>query len=277
MEKIPLSVEIQRRGIQAVSHIWPGAAAEFAMRRFLSTTRYPRPAEEIAVLQNARSRQFKNGVQGWTWGQGPRVLLVHGWDGRGSQLSSFVEPLTTAGFEVTAIDGPAHGDTAGEMTNIAEFARALIFIQQECGEFHAVIAHSFGAGASLIASSWGLKTQGLVLIACPSDILDVFQKFANFFKLSKRARTLFQQKVEIKAGIKMSEVVLEDASKIQNLEVLVVHDRNDKEIDFAHAAKLAKAFSKGQILETEGLGHRRILKSSDVVRSCVKFVESFNS
>ena len=43
----------------------------------------------------------------YSWGSGPTVLLVHGWEGRGSQLSAFAPALVKAGFRVVAVDMPA--------------------------------------------------------------------------------------------------------------------------------------------------------------------------
>ena len=39
----------------------------------------------------------------WTWGAGPRILLVHGWGGRGGQMGAFVEPLVAQGFSVAVV------------------------------------------------------------------------------------------------------------------------------------------------------------------------------
>ena len=42
----------------------------------------------------------------WSWGEGPTVLLVHGWEGRGSQMAAFAAPLAEAGFRAVAFDAP---------------------------------------------------------------------------------------------------------------------------------------------------------------------------
>ncbi len=38
----------------------------------------------------------------WDWGEGPTVLLVHGWNGCAAQMSRFIEPLVRAGYYVVA-------------------------------------------------------------------------------------------------------------------------------------------------------------------------------
>ena len=42
--------------------------------------------------------------------------------------------------------------------------------------------------------------------------------------------------------------------------VLVVHDRGDAEIPWQHGAAIARAWRGAEMLITEGLGHRRILR-----------------
>ncbi|MFP2912939.1 hypothetical protein ACLESD_49620, partial [Pyxidicoccus sp. 3LFB2] len=57
------------------------------------------------MLAQGQQRVVKLGgerVAVWSWGEGPRVLLVHGWSGYGGQLTAFVAPLVEAGFSVVA-------------------------------------------------------------------------------------------------------------------------------------------------------------------------------
>jgi hypothetical protein len=36
-------------------------------------------------------------IRAWQWGDGPGVLLVHGWNGRGIQFERYMAPLVQAG------------------------------------------------------------------------------------------------------------------------------------------------------------------------------------
>lgn len=44
--------------------------------------------------------------------EGPAVLLVHGWQGRRSQLVKIAVDLAEKGYRVITFDGPAHGSSA---------------------------------------------------------------------------------------------------------------------------------------------------------------------
>src|SRR2546426_7589813 len=91
----------------------------------------------------------------WDWGDGPTVLLVHGWNGNAAQLSGLVPPLLRAGYYVATPDLPAHGASAGTHTNVRAMADALLRLGRRVGPVHAVIAHSLGAAASVIALAEG--------------------------------------------------------------------------------------------------------------------------
>ena len=84
--------------------------AEQALLRQATQSHHPHEGKDIAI---------------WTLGRGPRVLLVHGWDSRGSHLAGFVEPLLRAGFSLTLFDMPAHGDSDGEHGSVVLVLFAL--------------------------------------------------------------------------------------------------------------------------------------------------------
>ena len=51
-------------------------------------------------------------------GKGAKVLLLHGWSGRGTQLFAFADEFKKSNAEVVTFDMPAHGESLGKKTNI---------------------------------------------------------------------------------------------------------------------------------------------------------------
>jgi len=115
---------IVRASNRALSSLAPRLASHLAERMFLTPPRPRRPAGERTLIASAHARTVPIGagshVQTWTWGKGPRVLLVHGWGGRGSQLGAFVEPLVSCGFSVVAFDAPGHGESGTGLVTIPQ-------------------------------------------------------------------------------------------------------------------------------------------------------------
>ena len=92
-----------RASFSAAGYLAPNLTAAVAERLFYKTRRNgPRPGER-EFLEGAMPTTI-SGMKAWSWGSGPTVLLVHGWNGRGTQLGAFIEPLVARGYQVVAFD-----------------------------------------------------------------------------------------------------------------------------------------------------------------------------
>ena len=58
------------------------------------------------------------------------------------------------------------------------------------------------------------------------------------------------------------------------LDLLLVHDEEDKEVFFRHTEELITLYPSARLHRTKGLGHTRILKEDEVVETCLRFVAS---
>jgi pimeloyl-ACP methyl ester carboxylesterase len=58
----------------------------------------------------------------------------------------------------------------------------------------------------------------------------------------------------------------------QTAEALIIHDEEDNEILIYQAEALAAAWPKNQFVRTTGLGHRRIIRSGEIIRQVAEFV-----
>lgn len=208
------------------------------------------------------------------WGSptDPIVLLVHGWAGRGTQLFSFINPLIQANYRVIALDGPAHGDSLGTQTNAVQFSLFLKEAQENLGKVDAVIAHSFGAGSLVLATANGMQVDKLVLIAGPSDYTIIVNDFLKIVQLGKRAQKFFTQSLSEIARREISELRISKIGSQLETPTLVVHDKGDKEVSFQHALDIKTEWPSSELLITEGLGHRRILKDPATIQKVVEFI-----
>ncbi len=255
------------------SRLAPRLAAKKAAQFFASTTRFDRPTAEIEFLETAKQIKFKNIYSGHIWGEtGPYVLLVHGWNGRGSQMGAFARPLVEKGFRVIAFDGPAHGDSPGNESNPGEYADFIVGLQNEFSPVHAVIAHSFGSGCAVLAAKRGLRINKIVLIACPARYEDVCRRFAKTIGLTPKAEQSFMQMIEERVGLPASALHIAKLGNETGLPVLIVHDTQDKDIAFKNTVEFMSTWKNARLLKTEGLGHRRILKDPSVINTITEFV-----
>lgn len=113
-----------------------------------------------------------------SWGQaGPKILFVHGWAGRGSQIAGLVEPLVNRGYQVISFDFPAHGESGGKTTQIFELADTLSQILDQLGPFYGVITHSLGGMVLGQVCPQAAGVERVVMFAPPAKLESAVDNF----------------------------------------------------------------------------------------------------
>ncbi len=263
-----------RRSVAWLSRRRPELAARVAERLWARTIRRERPAREVAWLEGARPFVVPwnlSGLQAWSWGEGPVVVLVHGWDGRGSQLGSLVEPLVKAGFRVVAFDAPGHGDSGGKRASLVSFADAITATVRRVGPVHALVAHSLGGAATTLALSVGLPVDRVALIA-PVDAANGVGRFSRFIGLTAEAQASFERNLEQRYGAPVSAIGAAHLAPRMRARALVVHDEEDRWVPWSDGEITATAWPGADLVVTRGLGHHRILRDPGVIDRVVRFV-----
>jgi pimeloyl-ACP methyl ester carboxylesterase len=270
----PWRVRALRPALGALSAVSPALAARVAERMFLTPPRHPAPDHERAALATARREvvHAASPITTWSWGQGPAVLLVHGWGGRAGQLASFVRPLRERGIGVVALDAPGHGSSPGRESSLLAFVDAIRAVAESVGPLRAVIAHSIGAAATATALRDGLRADAAVFLAPPSDLALQADIILDTLGFGRRARALMQERVEHRLGVPWSALDVQRFAPRMRTPLLVIHDREDAEVPWQEGALIAQAWPGATLSTTSGLGHRRLLRDPGVVREAVGFV-----
>jgi predicted alpha/beta hydrolase family esterase len=274
--KTPLALEIIQWLFPKVEWVSQALAARWFWYLFFTPFRYQPPEKEVEVARQAEKYLIEvdgKDVQIYAWGQGPAVLMVHGWAGRGTQFRKFIEPFNEAGLRVVAIDGPAHGRSEGRRTEIMGFAKAIrqVFEKEKAV---AIIAHSFGGVASLYAIAHGLHNRVQINIASPSIGDEIIKTFLRALNASASIGERFKKYVIKKTGKHFDDFsALEIVKHIpKDTHLLLVHDEDDLEVTIEHPRALQNRFPQAILFETKKLGHNRILKEDTVINRCVTFV-----
>lgn len=269
-----LAKKLFRLRFQAGSLLFPHRTAVKAFAVFTSPQRTPRPESEKAWTDLAEKGFLKNGIATFAWGppQGSLVFLIHGWSGRGTQLGAFAAPLAQKGLRVVAMDGPSHGDSADGEANAGAYAQFIIDAEKELGRCEALIGHSFGAGCAVLAIARGFQAKKLVMIASPSRYTRIVANFAQRIGLGRRARTELDHIITSKAGISPENLNISLLGQNLKIKSLIVHDKDDKEVPYASGLEIHHAWPHSQLLTTQGLGHRRVLKDTHVVQVVTDFI-----
>jgi pimeloyl-ACP methyl ester carboxylesterase len=278
--KTPLALRIVPWLFPKVEAIVPSLAHKYFIHLFYTPFHYKTPQKEKEIISAARQFSITiNGkrVQCYRWGtMGPRIMVVHGWAGRAGQFRAIIPALLAKGFEVVAFDGPAHGRSEGKQTNPIEFGQVMKKLAETEGPIHAIIAHSFGGVASLLAIQRGLPVTKLVTIASPTIAERVIGSFRRALNASAAAGLAFRKHLMKNYGITFEEISsLHLAQHLPGpLDLLVIQDEKDPEVAVENAIELKKVYPAAEVFLTKGLGHTRILRDETVINRCLEFVTS---
>lgn len=208
-----------------------------------------------------------------------RMLLVHGWTAEAMVMGLFVKPLRDAGFDVVALDLPAHGQSGGRLLNMPIGARAVLAVADALGPFAGIVTHSFGGAVAALALEGGApvfrktETERLVLIASPHSIAKAARDFGDGFAFSEALQTRLAGEVTRAAERPIGEINIGDMLAAVGKPALVVHDVDDERVPFSEAeALVAGARGVATLMQTKGLGHERIVVMPNVVRAAVRFL-----
>ena len=271
-----------RAGLRVLSAAAPPLAAAVAERLwFTPPPRRMRPGRAALDSGHRMVRQVNGApIVYWTWGGGPRVMLMHGWAGDASQLCGFVEPLLAAGFGVVTFDAPGHGESRvgrvwDRRVSFVDFAAAMKHASAAFGPVNCVVAHSSGCGAVGLALRQGWRVERAVFLAPMAKPAAAAERFAQLLGLSARVMSMWQTRAEQRLDFRWDELDLALVPKWANTpSVLVIHDRDDAEVDFSEGEAVAESWPEAELHATQSLGHRRILRDRSVIDRAVVFLKA---
>lgn len=254
---VPSTVDIERA---ALAFLTPAPAAK---------------APSLDFLPGARRRQIHTPdghLAAAEWGEGPTVLLLHGWEGRASDLAAFAPPLLQAGYRVLALNLPAHGESQGEHTSIPASARALLAAQHDWGgTLHAVVAHSVGTAVVVEAMAQGLQVGRVALVSPPARYVDYAHGFARQAGLSPEQTEALMQAL-LRLGVDTASIHTPRRARTLTTPALLVHSADDRVVPIGNAEAIAQAWAGSRLMRVDGLGHRRLLQAPEVVSEVTAFV-----
>jgi pimeloyl-ACP methyl ester carboxylesterase len=260
--------------VRLLGPVLPEVAGRIAERLWQTPRRIRAPERELAVRRTAVPLRLPwdgGALAACSWGSGPTALMVHGWEGRGTQMGAFVEPLVAAGFRVVAFDAPAHGETAGSTLVLPRFADAVTAAMRAVGPVHAIVAHSFGAPAVAYALRAGVSVPSLVFVA-PMDAAAAIRRFVSWTGLGPDVRRVMEERLERRFGQALERFSAASLAQAQPSRLLVLHDRADPICPLGDGEAWDRNWPLSHLDVTDGLGHTRILRDPGVVESVVAFV-----
>jgi pimeloyl-ACP methyl ester carboxylesterase len=275
--QIPKAITGTAKFLQAIS---PKLATVFAAKLFTTPLKHRIPKRELHMEQNSRQEKLwvpkiSKEIHLYHYGESKRkVLLVHGWSGRGTQLVKIADELLQKGFSTISFDAPAHAKSGSKTTLMPEFIASILEIEKQFGPFEFAVGHSLGGMSILNAIKQGLSVKKAVIIGSGDIIQDILDEFVLRMKLKPKIATMMKAYFEKKYGVEMESYSASFAAKSVEIPVLVIHDEDDDEIPVTAAHNILRNLKNGTILITEKLGHRKILGDKKVIENILNFIST---
>jgi pimeloyl-ACP methyl ester carboxylesterase len=273
--KVPKTFVITAKILQATS---PKLAARFAMKVFTTPVKFKLPKREEEMDNKSRQEivlipSLKKSINVYHLGDSPKkVVLVHGWSGRGTQLVSIADKLVKSGYSTVSFDAPAHGKSTGKTSDMTEFITSILQLEQQFGPFEFAVGHSLGAMAVLNAIKRGLQVKRSVIIGSGDVIRDIMIDFTQKLGMNIAIGELMIKMFEKKFGETINNYSAYIAAKDVHIPVLILHDENDTDVPVSAAHHIYKHLPNGQLVITQGLGHRKILGDKAVIKNITDFL-----
>ena len=272
------AVKINRFIFRVLGRHLPNLMSSYAFHLWSRTHRLDAPAREQRLqLRASECSLTVNGINiaAWTWGSGPSVLLVHGWNGRGMQLGNLVDPLISAGYQVIAFDAPGHGQSGAKHTHLLQIRDVILALSQRHGPFHTAIGHSFGVAALSAAVTSGMMVANLVAISSPGGLNRLIQRYCEAMHIPANTEHCLRQRLERRIGEPLWQQFAESYPLNNMVErSLIIHDKEDNWVDWRESEKLNQSWPNSELLLTEGLGHGRILRAPALKRKIIDFIDN---
>lgn len=265
--------------LNLLARLLPAVAIHLLSRLWFSAPRYRSRPEEQTLLNSARCGFFLHEGRRLCyhhWGSdGPLAILIHGWSGHGGQMAAIAQAMQAEGYQLLALDAPAHGCSQGRHTDLFAISRAWQALLQNHRQPELVITHSFGGIVACYAISQGLlPAQALVLIASPPSLDYLVAGFEHGLDLSPALAQGFRTHLAARYGEGFWQVVSPMATAAQiDIPTLVCHGQRDTVLPMTIATELARRFPRGQCHISPKQGHRSILSDPATLMRLTEFVK----
>ena len=276
-DNIPKPIIYTAQFLQAIS---TSLTVKFAKKLFTTPIKYKIPKRELEMDANSKQElvfipAINKKIMVYHYGKSDKkVMLVHGWSGRGTQLVKIADKLLEMGYSTISFDAPAHGKSPSKTTLMPEFIESILELEKKYGNFEYIIGHSLGGMSTLNAIKKGLNVKKAIIIGSGDSVNDILTDFVKKLQLKKSLVDEMRVSFEKEHQMDMESFSAYVAAKDVKNPVLVIHDKQDEDVPYSASENIHNHLENSELYLTENLGHRKILGDKDVISHVAKFINN---
>lgn len=267
-----------KKSAKVLSFFSEKLATQFAMKLFVTPIKFPTPNRELNMEKKSNIfplelPKAKKDFVVYENGKGKKkALLIHGWNGRGTQLVSIAKELLDLDYTVISFDAPGHGKSSKNITVMTEFMEAAFVLERYYKGFDLIIGHSLGAMTTINVLGRGFKAEKAITIGSGDEIINIIKDFVKNIGLNEKMAPKLKEAFESKYNENIENYTVHEQIKKIDIPVLIIHDKNDLDVPYTASENIHKCAKHSELLLTEKLGHRKILGDTKVISKIKKFV-----
>jgi alpha-beta hydrolase superfamily lysophospholipase len=212
-----------------------------------------------------------------------KILITHGWISRAAYMMRIIDTLQQQGYEVYAIDFPAHGEAKGLQLPWMDAVNVIKETINQYGPFYGAIGHSFG-GSMLLNTlnlsgqypEWRLlhKPERAILIASPTQMRGPVTHVAKKFKLSGHGYIQLRHLMEEDAKVGLNRIQLNHfISQSPNIPFLCIHGDLDKTVSTKESIRFCRQYPNADLRILTDANHVSVLMDERVESLVRDFLE----
>lgn len=208
-------------------------------------------------------------VQAYQLGQGPTVLLVHGWGGGASTFFPLMRGLSQCGFKALAFDHLGHGHSESNQASLLHFISSTNAVlnhvrRRSTDGLAAVVSHSMGCIAAANCDAKFIRDIPLMLISPIYDFKAYITRQVNLLGLHPRVCKQYLDRLEQNRELDLDKIDIRKKLIPYASDIVIVHDKTDEESHYLDSVKLASAHPLMKLLLTKGQGHDLVINSESL-------------
>ena len=246
--------------LNLLSYISKPYAANKALNLFTKPRKGRVLESQVDFLETAFNEELSynnHQIMTYRWlGTKETILLAHGWESNSYRWRPLVSELIKKGYNVVALDAPAHGRSGSKEFNALLYAEYINVVAKRFKP-QIIIAHSVGGMA---ATAFQNKYQTpnlekLILLGAPSEFKDIISRYVLMLGYNNRISHQLNKTILKRFG--MLPDAFSTAQILNNIKTkgLIIHDKRDTVIPYNDALLINNAFKNATLISTEGLGH----------------------
>lgn len=215
--------------------------------------------------------------------KGKKVLIMHGWMSRAAYMIRMIRALQQQGYELYALDFPAHGESKGAQLPWTVATEIIKETLNRHGPFYGAIGHSFG-GSMLLNTlnlagqlpDWRLKhpLERAVLIASPIQMHCPVGNIARRFKLSAHGYLYLRQLIREQTDIELSRLHIRHfITQVPQTPFLCIHGQQDETIHYKESMFFCQGYKNAKLSLLPDADHVSVLMDQRVEQLISNFFD----